>query len=221
MLGGLIEYVARRQTPVRRLQHAAMQRFAPKLEGKVIELGGFGEGRRAYATHASEYLVTNLTGPNRLDAAEMELPDASVDGFLCESMLEHAEEPERVIAEIHRVLRPGGRLLLLTPWMYPYHAAPDDYLRFSESALRRMLTGFSVLEAVALGNYWTSMATFAQLKVLPWRTTPMPASEFVGRLLVGAPLLAAGVAFLGVARVLRGPDEFAAAYCVLAEKLRR
>jgi SAM-dependent methyltransferase len=64
------------------------------------------------------------------DAMDLPLADASVDGVFASNMLEHTPEPERVIAEIARVLRPGGWAYVswtnwFSPWgghdMTPYH----------------------------------------------------------------------------------------------------
>lgn len=213
------EYLLRRRTPVRELQDSSLAQYLPTLSGRVVELGALGEGREAYAVAASEYLVTNVVdgAPVYLDASAMDLPDNSVDGFLCESMLEHSERPEAVISEVRRVLRPGGKLLLLTPWMYPFHAAPNDYLRFSESALARLLVGFRLARVEPLGNFWTSLATFAQLKVRPWRTTTK--RETLSRLIFGSPVLAFGLGCYGLSRVFRERDDFAPMYFVVAEKL--
>ena len=214
----VLEYLIRRRTPVRELEDHSVAKHLATLSGKVIELGALGEGRRSFAHAATEYLVTNIVegAPIHLNASAMDLPDNSVDAFVCESMLEHVEKPEQVISEIHRVLRPGGTLLLSTPWMYPFHAAPGDYLRFSESALAGMLHGFRLKTVEPLGNFWTSMATFAQLKVRPWRK--MAAPETALRLLIGSPLLGIGLGCYALSRVLRERDEFASMYLILAEK---
>jgi SAM-dependent methyltransferase len=209
----------RRRTPARELQDLSITRLVATLTGKVIELGALGEGRRALAKGASEYLVTNIVAgaATYLNAAAMDLPDNSVDAFVCESMLEHVQKPEQVIDEIRRVLRPGGTLLLVTPWMYPFHEAPGDYLRFSESALTHMLHGFHLACVEPLGNFWTSLATFAQLKVRPWK--PTKASNTLLRLIVGSPLLGVGLGCYAMSRVLRERDEFASMYLVVAQKL--
>ncbi len=64
------------------------------------------------------------------DASDLPLEDASVDGVFCSNMLEHTRTPERVLAEIERVLRPGGWAYVswtnwLSPWgghsISPYH----------------------------------------------------------------------------------------------------
>jgi SAM-dependent methyltransferase len=66
------------------------------------------------------------------DAAHLPIEDASVDGAFCSNMLEHTPTPEGVIAEIERVLRPGGwGYVSWTNWYSPWggHAiSPYHYL---------------------------------------------------------------------------------------------
>ncbi len=49
------------------------------------------------------------------DATAIPVPDAGFDLVLCTEMLEHVPEPIRVIRELARILKPGGRLLLSAP----------------------------------------------------------------------------------------------------------
>jgi SAM-dependent methyltransferase len=64
------------------------------------------------------------------DAGALPIEDSSMDGVFCSNMLEHTPTPERVLAEIERVLRPGGWGYIswtnwLSPWgghsISPYH----------------------------------------------------------------------------------------------------
>ncbi|MER7585332.1 methyltransferase domain-containing protein [Kitasatospora sp. NPDC097691] len=51
------------------------------------------------------------------DALALPLPDAGVDVVRCERVLQHLDDPARAVAEIARVLRPGGRVALIdTDW---------------------------------------------------------------------------------------------------------
>jgi SAM-dependent methyltransferase len=51
---------------------------------------------------------------------QMPFASSSVDVVISRSVFEHLEHPDRVLTEIRRVLRPGGRLVLTTPNKYYY-----------------------------------------------------------------------------------------------------
>ena len=83
------------------------------------------------------------------NAYQLPFPDAAVDGIHCEAVLEHLEFPDRAVAEMHRVLRPGALLFAATPFLQPYHAYPDHYQNFTLRGHRRLFerAGFHVLDA--------------------------------------------------------------------------
>ncbi len=65
------------------------------------------------------------------DGHHLPFLDNSFDGAIIEVVLEHIQDPERVIAEIHRVLKKNGYIYSVVPFMHPYHGYPGDYRRFS------------------------------------------------------------------------------------------
>lgn len=67
------------------------------------------------------------------------LADASVDAVLSTQVLEHVDDPARYLAEIQRVTRPGGRVLLSTHGSMVYHPDPVDYWRWTCAGLRRVV----------------------------------------------------------------------------------
>ncbi|MFN0169842.1 MAG: class I SAM-dependent methyltransferase [Bryobacteraceae bacterium] len=79
-------------------------------------------------------------------------PERSFDTVLLSDVLEHIAEPKRLIGEISRVLRPGGCLLLMVPFLYYIHEQPFDFYRYTEFALRRFCDD-SGLEVVELSQY--------------------------------------------------------------------
>jgi SAM-dependent methyltransferase len=63
-------------------------------------------------------------------------------------VLEHVFNPDEFLAEINRVLKPGGRLLLTVPFVWDEHEQPYDYARYSSFGLRVLLEkhGLQILQ---------------------------------------------------------------------------
>lgn len=86
--------------------------------------------------HKNQYLDFECDLAQRLP-----LDDGSVDTVILSDVLEHLPEPERLWGELHRVLTPGGKVLLSVPFFYWLHEQPHDYYRYTEFALRRFAEG--------------------------------------------------------------------------------
>jgi len=77
-----------------------------------------------------------------LDLHELRLPAESVGTALILDTLEHVEEPRKAVLEAHRILRPGGVLLIGSVMNFKIHAYPHDYWRFTPEAFRSLLKPF-------------------------------------------------------------------------------
>jgi SAM-dependent methyltransferase len=82
------------------------------------------------------------------DGTTFPLQDNQYSAILCSEVLEHSFVPEILLSECHRVLRPGGALLLTVPFLWPEHEQPWDSQRFTSFGLRQRLlqAGFTVEE---------------------------------------------------------------------------
>ena len=104
----------------------------------------------------------------------------------CDAVLEHVQHPERMMAEIHRVLAPGGYVHLVTPFCHPFHEYPRDYRRFTLDGLKELA---GALEPVAEG--WRTGPTATVLVfvieyvklLLPWKIWRVLAHGVLGWLL--------------------------------------
>lgn len=109
-------------------RHVFAYRHAARLLGDVvIELGcGNGYGMQLLARHCQWYTgVDKYAAAKQLSANsgffKASLPNLSnigsnsFDTVICFQVLEHIKNDGRLLAEIHRILKPGGRLLLTTP----------------------------------------------------------------------------------------------------------
>jgi SAM-dependent methyltransferase len=72
--------------------------------------------------------------------------DESLSGLLNLAVLEHARRPETQVAEMRRVLKPGGRALCYVPFIQGFHASPYDYQRYTKSGLSELFREFEILD---------------------------------------------------------------------------
>jgi SAM-dependent methyltransferase len=132
-----------------------LQPVAHYLQGHVLNAGC---GERDITAFLRSHGMTELT---RYDIASsdptvilgpieaMPFADGSFDSVLCNAVLEHIEDAERGIAELARVVRPGGHLVVTVPFLQPYHACPGDFRRYTADGLAQ-LGHHAGLEVVAL-----------------------------------------------------------------------
>lgn len=86
------------------------------------------------------------------DAHDLPFEPAAFDLVIAVAVLEHVVDPERCVAEIHRVLAPGGHVYAVTPFLQPVHMGAHDFTRFTPIGHRRLFRHFDEVAAgVALG----------------------------------------------------------------------
>jgi len=128
------------------------------------------------------------------DLAAIPVADARFDHVVCTQVLEHLPEPQRVIEELARVLKPGGTLWLSAPLFYAEHERPYDFFRYTQFGLRQLLESarFEVLEIAWLEGYFGTLSY--QVRVAG-RALPAGRAAYGGG--------ARAVALAGAARVAR------------------
>jgi SAM-dependent methyltransferase len=75
-----------------------------QVEGQEVDLN-------AVKTAQQKYGLNIHMGP--ID--ELEIPDETFDAIIMNHVIEHLHDPEKVIAHCHRLLKPGGKLVVVTP----------------------------------------------------------------------------------------------------------
>lgn len=123
---------------------------AANLSGKVLDIGAY-DVNGCVRSFFTDYLGVDMrTGPNVdqvVNAHALPFADGSFDHVLCLEMLEHDELFWVSIAEMKRVLRSGGTLLITTRgFHFPRHDYPSDYFRFSTEALASLMDGMHSIE---------------------------------------------------------------------------
>jgi SAM-dependent methyltransferase/uncharacterized protein YbaR (Trm112 family) len=132
---------------------AALRELAGQRPARVLVVGGgqLGVGMEAFASDpAIELVETDVYLGSRVDivcdAHDLPFADSVFDGVVIQAVLEHVLDPVRVVAEIHRVLRPEGLVYAETPFMQQVHEGPFDFTRWSERGHRRLFRMFEELD---------------------------------------------------------------------------
>ena len=120
------------------------------------------------------------------DAENLPFPPDIFQRVECDAVLEHVRHPEKVMAEIRRVLAPGGYAHLVTPFCHLFHEYPKDFRRFTLDGLKELA---GPLEVVAEGWRTGPTATLLVIGIeyvkllLPWRVWRVTAHGALGWLL--------------------------------------
>ena len=133
-------------------QRLFLTRSLPGTEGPVLEVGsrdyGNTESFRDVYAH-NEYVGVDLSAGRNVDrvvdlaAGIADLPERHFALAICCSVLEHVRRPWDMADNLTRLLRPGGAIYVAVPWVWRYHAYPDDYFRFSWRGVAELFPGIA------------------------------------------------------------------------------
>jgi SAM-dependent methyltransferase len=151
----------------------AVQKAAPKFSGHLLDVGC---GRMPYRRYLLDNkFVTGYTGLDiesalvyeegtrpdyTWDGKTMPFADNSFDSLMATEVLEHCPDPQAIIQEMKRVLKPGGILFFTVPFLWNLHEVPYDEYRYTPFALKRIFTacGLPSVELFAHGGWDMAMA---------------------------------------------------------------
>jgi SAM-dependent methyltransferase len=164
----------------------AIRPLAEQIGGSVLD---FGCGSKPYESlfgHAREYVGIDVaqTGHDHtnskvdvfFDGTAIPFEDQRFDSVVCFEVLEHVPEIDAALAEMARVLKPGGTLLATIPFGFPEHEVPYDFRRLTEYGLRRVFpaAGFEIRELVRTGTNWLTInqliLDYVTVRLLPGRS---------------------------------------------------
>jgi SAM-dependent methyltransferase len=143
------------------------------MRGTVIDLGGKKLRKRGTfrppEAQSKAWWYANLdldTKPNIYsDVTAVPLAKESADVIICTEVLEHVVDPGKCVREIYRLLKRGGISFASAPFLYPVHADPFDFQRFTADGLKHLFRDFSSVEIINMGGYLGVLGMFLELMI--------------------------------------------------------
>lgn len=135
--------------------------FKVEMQGTVIDIGGKkGKKRGNFSPPDNSdgqwwHINIDLTTTPDIYADVLNLPimDGVADVVLCTEVLEHLPNPQICANETYRILKKNGVAFISVPFIYPVHADPYDFQRFTADGLRQLLDKFTFVDICPMGGF--------------------------------------------------------------------
>lgn len=135
-----------------------VKQFIPTSPGRILEIGSkqYGSTQRFRDAYGGDYAGLDLEPGEGVDVVcdltqgIGDLEPESFDLVICCSVLEHVAKPWKMADNIVRLMKPKAQLYVSAPWVWRYHAYPDDYFRYSWRGLQ------SLFEPLKFGKFFYS-----------------------------------------------------------------
>jgi len=136
---GIFLYFQHRR--IRKLLRSVAEEF--DRSGRIaVEIGAGSTSKHKYFSSAL-YVSTDFVAREHINlveaASHLAFRNHSADLVICENVIEHVYDPQGLLKETRRILRRGGCLFLVTPFLFPLHDVPYDFFRYTEYSLRHLL----------------------------------------------------------------------------------
>lgn len=173
----LIRYLYYSQFSIHKaMMHYKLKPISGGIIGRWLDIGAGYQPYKKYFAGVDEYLTTNtkrhyksdeeVTQLNKYttywieDGKTLPAGDKSLDGVACFQVLSLIDKPEEFFSEINRILKPGGKLLLSTDFLFPVYSKEDRY-RHTAFSLRQLSesNGFKVESIENFGGFGSTMIT--------------------------------------------------------------
>lgn len=170
----------------RREEYKALAKLA--IDGKILDVGGSKKSGYHELIKGDHAITTgNIDDSYGIDVVfdaqeAWPFPDASFDGVLLVNLLEHLYRYDIALDEAHRVLKEGGIVAGVVPFMFNVHASPNDYFRYTKSALLKIFgeRGFKDVRVTELGTGAFSIIYHALLGFVRWQWLATPLIALFG-----------------------------------------
>lgn len=151
-----------------------IRHYAPQLQGNLLDFGCGAKPYKSLFSHVASYTGVDIENTGHSHANEqidyyydgktLPFENDRFDSIFTTEVFEHIFNLDDILVELNRVLKPGGKMLITCPFVWPEHEKPYDYARYTRFALKSKLeaTGFDLLTVDKSGDFFTSVCQLRQ-----------------------------------------------------------
>lgn len=123
------------------LKYAIDRELKNRKNLKVIDVGcGSKPFYPFFKNISKEYIGTDIVNNNSVDiicpAESIDIEDNYADVVLCLSVLEHVDDPSKVVKELYRITKKNGVVFASTHGAFVFHPYPQDHWRWTQTGLK-------------------------------------------------------------------------------------
>lgn len=150
-------------------------KYAQELQGDLLDFGCGAKPYRDLFHHVTSYTGVDFENEGHghaneqidvfYDGKTLPFNNEVYDAVFCSEVFEHLFNLPEILKELNRVLKPGGKMLITCPFVWPEHEKPHDFARYTWYALQSEVekAGFEVVTIDKSGDFFT---TVLQLRAL-------------------------------------------------------
>lgn len=137
-----------------------ISKIAPSMNGEIMDFGCGSKPYQNLFTSSTSYIGVDIEVSGHpdhdslvdvyYDGVNLPFENMKFDCAVSFEVFEHIFNLPEIIAEIARVLKPGGKLLCSVPFAWPEHEQPYDFARYTSFGIRHLInnSGFEVEKVI-------------------------------------------------------------------------
>ena len=191
---------------VRKNLYKNIRRYSKYMRGVVMDFGCGAKPYRGLFTNCVKYigLDTDISGHShngedvdvKYDGKNIPFGENEIDSIFSSEVFEHVEDIHSIMDELHRVLKPGGYMLITAPFVWNEHEIPYDFRRFTSYGIRKIVkkSGFDIIQSRKSTSYMeTIFQMFAEyIRYEIAKRTDNRVIKILGQRLLIAPVILVG-----------------------------
>lgn len=154
---------------IRKNLYRKIGEYADQLKGDLLDFGCGSKPYKSLFRQATSYTGVDFENPGHphvyeqidyfYDGKRLPFEGGRFDCIFCSEVFEHLFNLDEILPELNRVLKPGGKMLITCPFVWPEHEKPHDFARYTVFALKSMLenNGFETLVIDKAGDFFTAI----------------------------------------------------------------